>query len=87
MPQDKLPVCPRCDSATTEVLTTSPVPGVWVVYRCGTCFFAWRSTEPETITNPELYDPHFKFKPADMKNFPIVPTVPELATSSTRSEP
>jgi vanillate/4-hydroxybenzoate decarboxylase subunit D len=43
--------CPRCRSRTIEVLTNSPVDGVWTVYSCTTCFYAWRSTEPEENTD------------------------------------
>ena len=75
---DKLPMCPRCETDKTEELTKSPDPGVWVIYRCATCFFAWRSTEPDFITDPKKYDPTFKFKPENMATFQVVPTVPEL---------
>jgi len=78
MTVDKLPMCPRCETEKTEELTKSPDPGVWVIYRCPTCFFAWRSTEPDFITDPKKYDPNFKFKPEDMATFQVVPTVPEL---------
>ena len=66
----------RTDEA--EVLTKSPDSGVWVIYRCPTCSFAWRSTEPDFITDPKEYDPNFKFKPEDMATFQVTPTVPEL---------
>jgi hypothetical protein len=78
MTTEKLPMCPRCESDKTEVLTKSPDPGVWVIYRCPVCFFAWRSTEPDFITDPQKYDPSFKFKPEDMTTFQVTPTVPEL---------
>jgi len=47
--------CPRCRSATVEPLCDSPVAGVWTLYRCKTCLYAWRSTEPEENTNPDKY--------------------------------
>jgi vanillate/4-hydroxybenzoate decarboxylase subunit D len=78
MTDAKLPMCPRCETDTTEVLTKSPDPGVWGPYRRPVCFFAWRSTEPDFITDPKKYDPNFKFKPEDMKNFQVTPTLPEL---------
>jgi hypothetical protein len=28
------PVCPRCRSAETDILTRSPVRDVWIVYGC-----------------------------------------------------
>ncbi len=78
MTNEKLPICPRCESNTTSVLTTSPVKDVWVVYHCGTCFFAWRSTEGGYITDPKKYDKSFKFTPEDMNDFEITPAIPEL---------
>lgn len=75
---EKLPICPRCETDRTEVLTVSPVAGEWTVYRCPACFFAWRSTEPPSITDYRLYDPAFKFRPEDISSFPIVPNVPPL---------
>ena len=69
--------CPRCDSATTEVQFESPVKGAWVLYRCTTCLFTWRSTEPETITNPKLYPARFKIKPEELKDFPVMPAIAE----------
>ena len=35
-------VCPRCRSEAIEVLTNSPVKGVWTIYICKTCIYAWR---------------------------------------------
>jgi len=40
-------ICPRCRSKTVGVRATSPIAGVWTVFGCNTCFYAWRSTEPE----------------------------------------
>ncbi|MDR0806876.1 MAG: phenolic acid decarboxylase subunit D [Enterobacteriaceae bacterium] len=71
-------ICPRCESANAEVLSRSPVEGVWEVYHCPTCFFTWRSTEPAFITDPKQYNPNFKFKPEDMAHFGVMPAIPEL---------
>ncbi len=30
------------------------------------------------MTDPELYDPKFKFKPEDMAGFPVMPSIPPL---------
>ncbi|MBV8891115.1 MAG: phenolic acid decarboxylase subunit D [Acidobacteria bacterium] len=73
--------CPRCRSVTIEVLTNSPIPGVWTIYSCKTCFYAWRSTEPEENTNPEKYPEPFRLNPEDLINFAIVPTIPLLRES------
>ena len=47
--------CPRCRSGTLQLLAKSPDAGVWMVFGCSTCFYAWRSTEPEENVNPEKY--------------------------------
>ena len=59
-------ICPRCESEKTSVLTCSPVEGVWEVYNCKDCFFAWRSTEPGFITDPAKYDAAFKLNRAEL---------------------
>jgi vanillate/4-hydroxybenzoate decarboxylase subunit D len=71
-------VCPRCRSTTIEVHTTSPVAGVWTVYGCATCFYAWRSTEPEENTDPDRYPTVFRLTPADLARFAVVPRIPPL---------
>ena len=78
MSANKLSVCPRCDSETTELQFKSPVEGVWELYRCTTCLFAWRSTEPEHMTDPKLYDPTFKVKPEELGDYPVMPAIPPL---------
>lgn len=69
--------CPRCESKEAEVVFESPVKGAWEVYLCPVCIFTWRSSEPETITNPEKYNKAFKINPADIPNASNVPPVPE----------
>lgn len=71
--------CPRCESAQPQILSYSPVKDAWVVYHCEICFFTWRSTEPDFITDPAKYNPHFKFTPAAMDDFDVMPSVPERA--------
>ncbi|WP_420236463.1 non-oxidative hydroxyarylic acid decarboxylases subunit D [Telmatobacter bradus] len=71
-----LPVCPRCESHKTEIVTKSPVEGVWEVYNCPVCFYSWRSTEPEYATSVEHYNPHFKIRPEDIPHFIVVPSIP-----------
>ncbi|WP_138495032.1 non-oxidative hydroxyarylic acid decarboxylases subunit D [Paenibacillus pinistramenti] len=68
--------CPRCESKTASVVAVSPVKGVWEVYLCPVCIFTWRSTEPETITNPEKYNPAFKVNPEEI---PFAAHVPPIA--------
>jgi transposase-like protein len=71
-------VCPRCRSAPIEVPCNSPVAGMWAMYSCKTCLYAWRSTEPEENTNPDKYPEAFRLKPQELRKFPIVPTIPPL---------
>ena len=72
-------ICPRCRSATIEVLTNSPVEGVWTVYSCTTCLYAWRSTEPEENTDPDKYPEPFRLKPEDLvEPYPGIPDGPAL---------
>ena len=78
MPNQDHSICPRCDSATTELQFKSPVEGVWEIYRCTTCLFSWRTSEPVTITAPEKFDPLFKVKPEDLPGFPEMPGIPPL---------
>jgi vanillate/4-hydroxybenzoate decarboxylase subunit D len=69
--------CPRCRSTTTEVRSTSPVKGVWTVFGCATCFYAWRSTEPEEHRNPDKYPVVFRLKPEAQVNLPVAPSIPQ----------
>lgn len=53
-------ICPRCDDDRAAKIFEAPENGVWELYRCPRCFFVWRNTEEDTVTQPELYDPKFK---------------------------
>lgn len=64
--------CPRCDSPTVTVLAHSPISGVWTMFGCGTCLYAWRSTEPATATDPEQYPSGFKIDPALIDQAPRI---------------
>ena len=74
--------CPRCRSDTLQVLANSPVAGVWTVFGCSTCFYAWRSTEPEENVNPEKYPIAFRLRPEDLVSLRVVPAVPPRRRSS-----
>ena len=74
-------VCPRCRSAAIDVLSNSPVAGVWTMYSCKTCLYAWRSSEAEENTNPDKYPEAFRIKPEDIPKFPKVPAIPPLRKS------
>ena len=58
--------------------STSPVAGVWTVFGCDTCFYTWRSTEPDENTNPDKYPEVFRLNPEDLANLPEMPTIPPL---------
>jgi vanillate/4-hydroxybenzoate decarboxylase subunit D len=74
---DPLP-CPRCRSNTTVVRAVSPKAGVWTVYGCDTCFYTWRSTEPEENTNPDKYPAVFRLSPEKLSKLEVAPSIPPL---------
>jgi len=71
-------ICPRCGSDAAGLLVKAPVDDAWEVYVCGTCSFAWRSTESEDITDPARYDRRFKIDPDSIPSMPVIPPVPKL---------
>ena len=78
------PVCPRCKSTTTQVRSVSPNPGIWTVYGCDTCFYTWRSTEPEGNTDPDKYPAVFRLAPENLPKLQVAPSIPPLrATKSS----
>ena len=52
------------------------VPGVWSVYACSTCRYAWRSTEPAENCDPDQYPAAFRLKPEDLPRLPVIPAIP-----------
>jgi vanillate/4-hydroxybenzoate decarboxylase subunit D len=74
--------CPRCRSGTIQLLGKSPDAGIWTVFGCSTCFYAWRSTEAEENVNPEKYPLAFRLRPEDLANLRVVPTVQPRRSSS-----
>ncbi len=75
-------VCPRCRSGKLKTLGKSPVAGVWTVFGCSTCFYVWRSTEPEENVNPDKYPAAFRLRPDGLVNLQTVPPVPPRRTST-----
>jgi C4-type Zn-finger protein len=73
--------CPRCRSNTTAVRAVSPKPGVWTVYGCDTCFYTWRSTEPEENTNPDKYPAVFRLEPQNLPKLQVAPSIPPLRST------
>lgn len=74
----KRKICPCCDADGCTLVTHSPVAGCWEVYGCPQCFFTWRTTEPDTITDGRKYDPRFKLDAEKISRYNIVPTIPPL---------
>lgn len=71
-------ICPRCDSNTAEKLVDAPADKSWEIYICKTCWFSWRSTEDEAVTNPALYDKKFKLDPSAIDKLLAIPPIPPL---------
>lgn len=74
--------CPRCRSGPIGVLGNSPVAGVWTIFGCSTCLYAWRSSEPEENVNPDKYPAAFRLRPEDLPNLKVVPPVPPRRSTS-----
>jgi vanillate/4-hydroxybenzoate decarboxylase subunit D len=62
--------CPRCRADDIRQAATSPVPGRWVLWSCQTCWYAWRSTEPETATRADQYPESFRLDHRDITGAP-----------------
>ena len=75
-------ICPRCDSKNANLLIQSPVGNEWEMYICNECNFTWRSTEPENIRNPKMYDPKFKLT---KKKISMMMVNPPIATSNKQA--
>jgi vanillate/4-hydroxybenzoate decarboxylase subunit D len=60
-------------------MACSPVPGVWELRVCGTCFYGWRTSEAAALVNPDLYDARFRLTPDQLAKFKEVPPVPRPA--------
>lgn len=78
MSSDLPAACPRCRANTTRLHAESPQKGVWHMFGCDTCFYTWRSTEPEANTNPDKYPALFRLSPKDIPGLPVVPVIPPL---------
>ncbi len=64
--------CPRCGSDESDMISESPVKGVWKLFICEDCKFVWRNTE-----NKEELTPDFDGDPEELKNAVVVPPIPE----------
>jgi vanillate/4-hydroxybenzoate decarboxylase subunit D len=64
--------CPRCGSTPTATVAHSPVPGRWTMQSCGTCWYAWRSTESITATDPDHYPQEFRVDVTSIADAPRI---------------
>ncbi len=71
-------VCPRCRSNTIAVRGVSPVAGIWIVYGCDTCFYTWRTTEPEANRDLDKYPAVFRLDPENLPKLQVAPRIPPL---------
>jgi hypothetical protein len=62
--------CPRCGARDIRQAAVSPVPGRWVMRACQTCWYVWRSTEPDAATRADQYPPSFRLDPHDITGAP-----------------
>jgi hypothetical protein len=74
-------ICPRCEGDQADKIFEAPEDGSWEVYRCLRCYFTWRSTEEEEVTNPKLYSPKFKLSERQMEAMAPKPPIPPLRRS------
>ena len=70
--------CPRCSAAGSGIVARSPIAGVWVMYLCGTCFYGWRSTEPDYATKADAMARQFRIDPAQLPRGHVMPQIPKL---------
>jgi hypothetical protein len=76
--------CPRCKSPDTELIMHSSVVGTWDIHLCHTCFYSWRTSEPASVLNAELYDARFRLTPEKIARFSEFPLVPAAFRKMTR---
>ena len=80
-------ICPRCDDERAAKIFEAPENAVWEVYRCPRCFFVWRSTEEDSVTDPALYDPKFKLDEKKIREMVAKPPIglPKISKPAGRS--
>ena len=71
-------ICPRCDHDQAYKLFEAPENAVWEVYRCPRCYFTWRNTEGEEVTDPKLYNAKFKLDERKIQEMAPKPPIPPL---------
>ena len=71
-------ICPRCDDDRAAKIFEAPEDASWEVYRCPRCYFTWRNTEEDEVTNPDLYDPRFKLSGEKTKRAAVTRALEEF---------
>lgn len=65
--------CVRCLNDSAEVVAKAPDgTNSWKVFYCSKCNYSWRTTEEESVINPEKSDPHFKLDKVDLDNLECI---------------
>jgi uncharacterized C2H2 Zn-finger protein len=77
-------ICPRCDDDRAGKIFEAPEDDSWELYRCPRCYFIWRNTEEEEVTNPELYDARFKLSEKKIAAMDPKPPIPAIKKNRTR---
>jgi hypothetical protein len=73
-----IPGCPRCGTGHTRIVAHSPVAGAWQMYLCQTCFYSWRSTEPDQVTVASHIPAIFRVDAAAIRDGKVMPAIPPL---------
>lgn len=76
----KAPSCPRCTENATQIVAQSPVAGAWTMALCPTCYYTWRSTEPDYAVKREAMSKDFYIDPAKIEKGRVMPEIPPLRT-------
>jgi hypothetical protein len=74
------PACPRCTETATRIVANSPVLGAWSMALCPTCYYSWRSTEPDYATKRDAMSKDFQIDRALIANGKVMPEIPPLRT-------
>jgi hypothetical protein len=72
------PACPRCTETATCMVAQSPVAGAWSMALCPTCFYSWRSTEPDYAVKREAMSKDFQIDRAAIPKGKVMPEIPPL---------
>jgi hypothetical protein len=73
--------CVRCLADTAAVSAQAPDgSGAWEIYSCSRCNYSWRSSEPDTITDPEKRDPFFQLDAVDLDELDSPLPIPPLGS-------